>query len=222
MKGVFQAGKFQLKKSEALLDLERDEDRHIGQGIERGYWESYITVTEESAAKPLGVLCDVQVNYQMSLSAIDSDNIDLVELWESIWVTQMNPDLLGPDTFSLEFPPSKELHPAGRDSIYRNQTYAAMWRLAKHLSKMLFQHVEKFSDVAPLTQSLIAYLIVVGAITIPSGQTKNAMLQLPKTSPASIAKLIVEMNPRVADYFHTDLVEDNPTNSAVTLPRNPL
>jgi hypothetical protein len=86
-----------------------------------------------------------------------------------------------------------------QDDAYRTQTYKAIWTTAKLAAMDLVAHLD-MSSLPPVGQqiltSLIVYLFVTGAVNFQAGGTstrKNYLPQLPKTSPASIARTIAAM-----------------------------
>lgn len=89
---------------------------------------------------------------------------------------------------------------------YKIQAYAAMWRLAKaRVEDLQYFHPPATIGMAtPLVKALMTYIIACGSITIApvgNGSSKNCFPQLPKTSPASIARAIAGLEPAALPYF---------------------
>jgi hypothetical protein len=79
-----------------------------------------------------------------------------------------------------------------------------MWRLAKAHAHQHFAPPANVGTATPLVLALITYVLVANSITITAvgnATSKNSFPQLPKTSPASIARAIEGIAPNAAAFF---------------------
>ncbi|KAL9110638.1 MAG: hypothetical protein Q9227_004815 [Pyrenula ochraceoflavens] len=203
---------FKLAKSQAIQDFENGNHAgFIGQN-----WDAYITCT--AGNQDINKWCDVQVNYQFNVRSLYSDTEAWINTWNSIWAQRTESGDLDPPVGDTGRAPFSEM--------YRNQAYAAMWRLAKDKVDQIASPLSTPANVGPqsaLAKALIMYVLVTGSVTnVAEGNasSKNAYPQLPKTSPASIARQIETLQPNTITFF-TRLAQPPPPPPRVE-PRLPV
>jgi hypothetical protein len=201
----FVPDRFKLTKSSSILDLENGV--HV---FSPGHhWDAYITCSNN----PLDTWCDVQVNYQMNLRTLDTNLYAWIGTWDSMWTAQtLHYGPLDPNIGDMKNVPTPD--------IYRVQAYAAMWRLARAHAHLHFAPPVAVGMASPLVYALITYVLVANSITIGglgNASAKNSFPQLPKTSPASIARVIEAMEPAATAFFQQLIL---PGGAYITQARN--
>ena len=213
--------RFKVTKSTAILAFEAGTHAKAN----GHHWEAYV-VCPPSAA----LFCDVQVTYQLPLRSLYTDTDVWISTWNSIWATKYSAAALALD------PAVGDNGNTPFQEPYRVQTYAAMWRQARSLVNTYYPA----TIAAPndtLVKALLMYVLVAVSVTnlsSTSASLKNAYPQLPKTSPASIARQIVAILP-AANAFFVSLCDDTHQDTArvisgrlrnkaelTTLPTTPL
>ena len=183
----FDKSKFKFKNSTDVRNLAVGE--FVGQWAKN--WEGLISTNHESLNPMNGPWCDIQINYQVDLEWLYEQSEDWIGLWNSMWANKYSAS-------APEFDP-KIGHPrvTPLTEIVRTQVFAALWRSSKVMAEQLTADIAS-SPALPKVRALVTYLMAAGAINVESvgGSTpKNSFPQLPKTSPASIARLIAQIHP---------------------------
>lgn len=183
----FEASKFKLVKSRALVDHEEGVSKH--KPAQGGQWDAFVSFHGSGH-------CDVQVNYQLGIRNL-FDNVEAwIKAWSSVWMVSLTDDYrnLDGDIGEQRNTPLFE--------VYATQIYAAMWRLAKAKVSEIFTENLPGTE---LVKALCAYLLVCGSVDLPQlsgvATVKNVFPQLPKTSPASVAGAIELLYPEIAKGF---------------------
>jgi hypothetical protein len=183
----FVPNRFKFVKSAGILALENG--THASSPHQ---WDAYFRCSSAVENR----WCDVQVNYQMSLRTLYTNLDDWIAIWDSIWAYETIVGHLDPNVGDIK--------QVGFPDMYKIQAYAAMWRLAKAKVDVDFNPPAGVGTSTALVKGLITYLLVASSITAgqPGHDTsKNSYPQLPKTSPASIAREIEALQPAAAPYF---------------------
>jgi hypothetical protein len=190
--GGFVPDRFKLIKSPRLVALEGGtHPSYNGQN-----WDAYVSF------HPGFFYCSVQVNYQIGLRALYDRMPSWTAAWSSMWATRTSGGPLDPDV--------GDIRSVGLFDMYKSQTYAAMWRMAK---AKVEEHFEGNAGVGhDLLKALITYLLVCCSINVPNDVDfiKNNFPQLPKTSPASIARAIEALDPNMVPVSQALARPDNP------------
>ena len=183
--------KFKLKSSPGI--------KALGEGTFAGklneHWDAYISTNAQSTIK-LERFCDIQLNYQVDLEWLDVGTDNWIGLWNSMWANKVSigaPEL-DPNIGVSQITSSTE--------VYRTQIFAALWRAAKADAEKRIQGKNVPRNAESAVTALVTYVLATGAISVEEagGSTpKNSFPQLPKTSPASIARQIALAYPDVAD-----------------------
>lgn len=185
----FDKTKFKLKISMDLVSLAAGTfPGKVGQS-----WDAIIS-TNHPMVNPLSEpYCDIQINYQVDLEWLDQHTDDWMGLWNSMWATKImtGGTTLDPNIGLPQTTPSME--------VYRTQLFAALWRAAKAKADPITAATP--AAALPMVRALITYLIAAGSVSVQAAggsSSKNSFPQLPKTSPASIARLIAQIHPEAA------------------------
>lgn len=182
----FDKSKFKLKPSMDVVGLASGTFKgQVGQK-----WDAIISTNHPMVKPSSPPFCDIQINYQIDLEWLDQNTDTWIGLWNSMWATKI---ITGGDTLD---PNVGLTQTTSLTEVYRTQIFAALWRAAKAKATTLTAAVPPAA--LPAIRGLITYLVAAGSVSVEEagGSTsKNSFPQLPKTSPASVAKLIGELRP---------------------------
>ncbi|OQO04341.1 hypothetical protein B0A48_10952 [Cryoendolithus antarcticus] len=130
------------------------------------------------------------VNYQVDLGWLGSNVDSYTRLWWHTWAYRFDSGQPRLD------PPVNTISKVGVSEVYRSMQYAALWQVARKYAAQLVTE-EKDAALSAAAESqiigLTTYLLAVGSLrpTTSMGMTpKNTYPQLPKTSPAALARAI--------------------------------
>lgn len=153
--------------------------------------------------------CDVQLTYDMDLRSLFTDMADWQAMWASTWVYQFSDGVVDVKLDSTNGLQRWKKVPT--TDIYSTQLCKSLWTTAAlaadfHVNSIDLTHLPAGGTGRPLLKALVTYLFVAGASTYPEGNTstaKNSFPQLPKTSPASIARALSVMFPNFAPQLQS-------------------
>ena len=170
--------------------------------------------------------CDVQLTYDTDLESLWTNMANWQNMWASTWLVQFRD---GDINARLDAPNGLERWKnVPTNDIYSTQTYKALWSTARiaatsYVSTLDMTNLPANGTGQPILKALIAYLFVGGAVNYQVGNTstaKNYFPQLPKTSPASIARALSAMFPLFTPVLQALSTQTNTDRAATVWSQN--